>query len=153
MLEVDFGPTSHRLGGLRAAQKGRLQVGRARIAAKEYFRCMLASDADSMERLFAPDAVLIVFNGTVRRGRGAIRDFYENSGMPQVLRPYPQEPIEEGNRCVVEIIVELHDGSYARVVDIFTVNDDGLVSSLRIYQGLLLEEDISAPPRSSPVWS
>jgi hypothetical protein len=119
-------------------------MGTAQVAAKEYFRCMLTSDADGMERLFAPDAVLSVFNGTVRRGRGAIREFYENSGMRQVLRPHPQEPVEEGNRCAVEIIVELHDGSYTRVVDIFTVNDYGQVSSLRIYQGLLMDEDI--PP-------
>jgi hypothetical protein len=105
---------------------------------------MLASDADGMERLFAPDAVLIVFNGTVRRGRAAIRDFYENSGMRQLRRPHPQDPVEEGNRCVVEIIVELQDGSYTRVVDIFTVNDVGQVSSLRIYQGLLLDEDTSS---------
>jgi hypothetical protein len=128
-------------------------MGTARIAAKEYFRCMLTSDADGMERLFATDAVLSVFNGTVRHGRESIRDFYENSGMRQGIHPHPQEPIEDGNRCVVEIIVELHDGSYTRVVDIFTVNDDGLVSSLRIYQGLLLDQDISPPPSSSSVWS
>jgi hypothetical protein len=118
-------------------------MGTALIAAKEYFRCMLESDADGMERLFAADAVLSAFNGTVRRGRASIRDFYENSGMRQGIRPHPQEPIEEGNRCVVEIIVELPDGSCTRVVDIFTANDDGQVSSLRIYQGLLLDEDIS----------
>jgi hypothetical protein len=114
---------------------------------------MLTSDADGMERLFAADAVLSVFNGTVRQGRESIRDFYENSGMRQGIHPHPQEPIEEGNRCVVEIIVELRDGNYTRVVDVFTVNDDGLVGSLRIYQGLLLDEDVSAPPLSSPVWS
>jgi hypothetical protein len=105
---------------------------------------MLESDADGMERLFATDAVLSVFNGTVRRGRAPIRDFYENSSMRQGLRPHPQEPIEDGNRCVVEIIVELPDGTCTRVADIFTANDDGQVSSLRIYQGLLLDEDISA---------
>jgi SnoaL-like domain len=108
----------------------------------EYFRCMRESDADSMERLFAPDAVLSVFNGTLRRGRPEIRDFYENTGMRPGLRPHPQQPIEEGNRCAVEIVVGQQDGSYARVVDIFTVNDAGQITSLRIYQGRLLDGDI-----------
>jgi SnoaL-like domain len=116
-------------------------MGTARDAAMEYFRCMRESDADSMERLFAEDAVLSLFNGTVRRGRREIRDFYENSGMQQGIRPNPQEPIEDDRRCAVEIVVGLADGSHARVVDIFTVNDDGHVSSLRIYQGLLLDGD------------
>lgn len=117
-------------------------MGKARDAAMEYFRCMRESDADSMEHLFALDAVLSLFNGTLRRGRADIRDFYENTGMRPGLRPHPQEPIEDGNRCAVEIVVGQQDGSYARVVDIFTVNDDGRVSSLRIYQGLLLDGDI-----------
>jgi SnoaL-like domain len=114
----------------------------------EYFRCMRESDADGMERLFAPDSVLSLFNGTVRRGPREIRDFYENSGMKQGVRPNPQEPFEDRRRCAVEIVVGLADGSYARVVDVFTVNDDGQVSSLRVYQGLLLDGDV--PEGASP---
>jgi hypothetical protein len=117
-------------------------MGKARDAAMEYFRCMRESDAAGMERLFAQDAILSLFNGTIRRGRQEIRDFYENSGMRLGVRPNPQEPFEDDKRCAVEIVVGMADGSYGRVVDIFTVNDDGQVSSLRIYQGLLLDGDI-----------
>jgi hypothetical protein len=101
-----------------------------------------------MERLFAQDSILSLFNGTIRRGRQEIRDFYENSGMRQGVRPNPQEPFEDDNRCAVEIVVGMPDASYARVVDIFTVNDDGQVSSLRVYQGLLLDGDI--PDSATP---
>ncbi len=123
-------------------------MGTARDAAIEYFRCMREGDADSIERLFAPDAVLSVFNGTLRQGRREIRDFYENSGMQQGVRPHPQEALEDDKRCAVEIVVGLPDGSWARVVDIFTVNEDAQVSSLRVYQGLLLDGDI--PGADSP---
>jgi hypothetical protein len=123
-------------------------MGAARDAAIEYFRCMREGDADSIERLFAPDAVLSVFNGTLRRGRREIRDFYENSGMQQGVRPNPQEPLEDDKRCAVEIVVGLPDGSWARVVDIFTVNEDAQVSNLRVYQGLLLDGDIPAADSS-----
>jgi hypothetical protein len=110
----------------------------------EYFRCMLESDVAGMERLFAADAVLSVFNGTIKRGRADIRDFYDGTGMRRGIHPNPQHPIEEGNRCVVEIVVGMNDGSYGRVVDIFTVDDDGHVTSLRVYQGLLLDGDAPA---------
>jgi hypothetical protein len=105
---------------------------------------MHESDVDGMERLFASDAVMSIFNGTVNRGRGEIRDFYDRSGMRLGIHPHPQEPIEEGNRCLVEIVVGTKDGTYRRVVDIFTIDDDGQVTSLRIYQGLLLDGDAPA---------
>ena len=72
-------------------------MGTARDAAIEYFRCMREGDADSIERLFAPDAVLSVFNGTLRRGRREIRDFYENSGMQQGFGPTRKSPSRMAN--------------------------------------------------------
>jgi hypothetical protein len=117
-------------------------MGKALDAAMEYFRCIRESDVDGMERIYAPHAVLALFNGTTARGPREIRDFYDTTGMRNGISPHPQEPIEDGNRCVVEIVVGLKDGRYTRVVDIFTVNNDGLITSLRIYHGVLLDEDV-----------
>jgi hypothetical protein len=116
-------------------------MGKASEAATEYFRCMRERDANAMEALFAADAVLSVFNGTVRRGKQEIRDFYEYSAFRGGLRPNPGPPIEDGSRCAVEIVVGRDNDSYQRVVDIFTVNEEGEVTSLRIYEGLLLQGD------------
>jgi hypothetical protein len=123
-------------------------MGKARDATTEYFRCVIALDAEGMERLFASDGVLSVFGGegrpegTLKRGRSEIRNYYEGSSMRLGHHPHPQEPIEEGNRCVVEVVVELPDGTCTRVADVFTVNEEGEVTSLRVYKGLLLEEDV-----------
>ena len=116
-------------------------MGSARDAAIEYFRCMREADADGIERLFAPDAFLSICDGTFRRGAREIRDFYETTAMPGLRRPNPQKPIEDGNRCVVEIIIRRRDDDVWRVVDVFTVNDEGRVVSLRVYKGELLDDD------------
>ena len=55
-----------------------------------------------------------------------------------------QPPIEDGNRCAVEILVEGDGGELRRPVDIFTVNDAGEIVSLRMYMGHALEEDRAA---------
>jgi len=117
-------------------------MGKAWDTAQEYFRCVRASDADGIARLFADDAVLSLFDGTVRRGRGAIRDFYANTAMRPGLAPQPQAPIEDGNRCAVEIMVYGSDGVPHRPLDVFTMNDDGEITTLRAYMGHVLEEDV-----------
>ena len=116
-------------------------MGRAWDAAQEYFRCVRESDADAIEQLFAEDAVLVMFDGTVRRGRRDIRDFYEHTAMRSGLSPQPQQPIEDGDRCAVEIMVSGRDGRPHRPLDVFTVNDDGEITLLRAYTGHVLDED------------
>ena len=116
-------------------------MGKAWEAAQEYFRCVHGSDADGMAALFAEDAVLVMFDGTVRRGRAEIRDFYENVAMRPGLAPQAQAPIEDGNRCAVEIIVRGGDGVPRRPADFFTVNDDGEITMLRAYIGHALDDD------------
>jgi ketosteroid isomerase-like protein len=125
-------------------EEGVATMGKAWDAAQEYFRCMHASDAEGIEQLFAEDAVLCLYDGTVRRGRREIRDFYANSAMRPGLAPEPQPPIEDGNRCAVEIMVRASDGTPRRPLDVFTVNDDGEITILRAYTGHVLEEDL--PP-------
>jgi SnoaL-like domain len=117
-------------------------MGKAWEAATEYFRCMRNSDATGIEKLFAADSVLTIFDGTVRRGRDDIRDFYEHTAMWPGLRPKPQLPVEQGDRCAVEILIRRRDESVMRVADVFTVNDAGEIASLRIYKGHLLDGDL-----------
>jgi len=52
-----------------------------------------------------------------------------------------EAPIEDGNRCAVEIIVRDGDGVPRRPADFFTVNDDGEITMLRAYIGHALDDD------------
>lgn len=123
-------------------------MGKAREAAQEYFRCVRDSDGPGMQQLFAHDALLST-SDEMRRGGPDIRAFYESRAMGTGVKAYPQVPtIEQGNRCAVEIIVHHPDGEMLRVVDLFTVDDAGRITSLHIYRGLLQEGDDT--PRGSP---
>ena len=124
-------------------------MGHASNAATEYFRCVRESDGPGLERVFASDATLYTYEGTVRRGRGEIRDFYETRAMGTGVKAYQQAPIEEANRCAVEIIVHHSGGEVFRVVDLFTVDDEGSITNLHVYRGLLLEgDDVLGVPSS-----
>jgi hypothetical protein len=114
----------------------------------EYFRCVRESDGPGLERIFARDATLYTFEGTIRRGRAEIRDFYETRAMGTGVEAYQQTPIEDANRCAVEIIVHHADGDVFRVVDLFTVDDEGSITNLHVYRGLLLEGDDARDPSS-----
>jgi hypothetical protein len=57
------------------------------------------------------------------------------------VKAYQQTPIEDANRCAVEIVVHHADGDVFRVVDLFTVDDQGSITNLHVYRGLLLEGD------------
>jgi hypothetical protein len=54
---------------------------------------------------------------------------------PPVGSLTPFAPIVSGNRCAVEIAVELADGTRYRALDMFTLDDEGRVSQLLVYRG------------------
>jgi hypothetical protein len=103
---------------------------------------MQTSDVDGVEALFADDAVWCGGDLTVR-GRQAIREYYETSAMPARLDPRPLEPIESGDRCAIEVMVRLPDGGVIRALDVFTLDDAGLVTTMRVYTGVVLDEDLA----------
>lgn len=116
-------------------------MGATRDIAAEYFRCVRDADGPGLERVFASDATLYTFEGTVRRGRREIREFYETRAMNTGVQARQLPAIEEGDRCAVEIVVRHADGEVFRVVDLFTVDDDGQITNLHVYRGLLLDGD------------
>jgi hypothetical protein len=125
--------------------------------APEYFRCVREKDAEGISRLFSPDAVRISFQGHVADGHAAVLDWYLNRDFKQeyiwhladgtVLEPpagdapvvgslTPLLPgVVAGNRCAVEVAVELADGSRYRALDLFTLDEDGRVAQLLVYRG------------------
>lgn len=110
--------------------------------AMEYFRCIKEFDKENIGKVFAQDAKLRVFarGGVVRDGHEAVSDWFVNVALTAPKRiPTTLQPIVDGNRCAVEINVEQADG-FSRVVDIFTVNDDGKIAELWIYQGVYTGE-------------
>jgi ketosteroid isomerase-like protein len=108
-------------------------MGRASEAALEYFRCVREQDAEGIGALFAPDAVVVLPNGTVMRGIDEVRTFFENVAFANAIQPHPGVPIESGDRCAVEITVGEDDSP--SVADVFVVDGGGRVSELRIYTG------------------
>ncbi len=125
--------------------------------APEYLRCAREHDADGIARLFAEDAVRISFKGEVSDGHAAVLDWYVNRdfkqnyvwhmpdgsvhvpppvGSPTVGTLTPSLPaIVDGNHVVIDIGVELNDGSRHRAIDLFTLDEDGRVSRLLVYHG------------------
>jgi hypothetical protein len=125
--------------------------------APEYFRSVREKDADGIAQLFAENAVRVSFQGEVADGHAAVMDWYVNRDFKQnyiwrfpdgtVVTPVPRESavvgsltpllpgVVDGNRCAVEVAVELADGTRYRALDLFTLNEDGRVSELLVYRG------------------
>jgi ketosteroid isomerase-like protein len=117
-------------------------MGRAWDTAQRYFGCVREGDADGVAALFADDGVFVMFDGTVKRGRADIRDFCANSPLRFQVTPEPLAPLEDGNRCAVEVLVREPDGNVLqRPADFFTVDDGGAITILRAFIGPTLEED------------
>lgn len=125
--------------------------------ASEYFRCIRERDAEGLTQFFAEDAARLTYKGVSAYGSEAVLDLYFTQDfavsyvwhLPDGSRhvPGPDEPqpigslrpllpaLSSGNESMVQVEVQLNDGSAYRVVDIFTLNDEGLVTQVLVYKG------------------
>ena len=100
--------------------------------AEAYFDCMRDGDT-AVAALFHENAQLIGL-GTIVRGRAAIAEFYTQSIRNASPAPRPAAPIAvEGDRVLAEVYIDLASGVTMHVIDVFDVDDDGLIRSLTYF--------------------
>jgi limonene-1,2-epoxide hydrolase len=98
--------------------------------ARRYFATM--RNGESVEALFAPDAVIRGFGNHVR-GRDAIVEIYERTQAGDAPKPDPIAIAADGNRALAELRATLRDGTVLHVVDVFEVRGD-LITSLTYFR-------------------
>eukprot|EP01098_Paradermamoeba_levis_P002569 TRINITY_DN1297_c0_g1_i1.p1 TRINITY_DN1297_c0_g1~~TRINITY_DN1297_c0_g1_i1.p1 ORF type:complete len:306 (-),score=78.52 TRINITY_DN1297_c0_g1_i1:71-934(-) len=102
-----------------------------------YFQAVTAHDVVSLMSTFASDAVVITSEG-VYKGIAQIRSFYENGVLsPQYNETFFPDPgpfYINNNVVAVEIALHLTPSRVRRVGDWFTVNPQGRISSLVVYE-------------------
>ena len=99
--------------------------------ASEYFSRMRAGDIAVVD-LFHDDASLVGV-GSKRRGRSAIRGFYQ--GVIERAGPAPRAAgpmLAQGPRVAAEIYVDLPGGAVVHAMDLFQV-EDGRIRSLTYF--------------------
>ena len=94
---------------------------------------MKQRDLEGIKALFAPDATVTSYWGLVQKGTDEIARHYAVAFGSDVISPTPGPLIVEGDRCAVEIAVDMDDGPW-RVSDFFVVRTDGRVESLVVYR-------------------
>ena len=111
----------------------------------EYFRRLNEGDVDQVLELFATDAVIEDPVGSVpREGAEALREYYEITLEQARCEVTVGTPVgaQDGTSVAIPVtgrLVALQDPEQRRVsiecVDIFGVDDEGLIKDLRVYWG------------------
>lgn len=106
----------------------------ARTAADAYLEAVSSRHADRLRALFAPDAVALNTVGEYR-GVDAILGFYVDLVFANSVTVEATAIYEAGDTCVVELEGRVPGSAdVQRMVDIFTVGSDGLITRLAIYR-------------------
>lgn len=103
--------------------------------AERYVEAVNNADPAALLALFAEDATLVHPVGT-DRGHIEIADFHNDVVFASQVHMTITRHIEQGNLEVVQLQGTSpfdEDGKTVHAVDIFELNDDGLVQSLDIY--------------------
>lgn len=102
--------------------------------AQQYVDAVNNADAAALLALFAEDATLTHPVGT-DQGHGEIADFHTDVIFEGQVRMTIVRNIEQGNIEVAQLegSSPLNEDTTIHTVDIFTLNDDGLVQALDIY--------------------
>jgi hypothetical protein len=108
----------------------------ARQAVEKFLQYVREGRFDEVADLFADDAIFMTPHGTIT-GRDNIKKFH--SAVRSVRpRPEPVSITTEGNRSVLEFQAHVFDQSDDiepfTMVDHFTVNEDGKVIRMAVYQ-------------------
>ncbi len=113
----------------------------ARKVADTYRESVNSKDLDLLRTIFAEDVVLQVPTMAMTlknpdgifHGIDAAMDFFASTSFPaQAILTYTHV-YEDGNSCVVELEGRLPPGNSVEALDIFTVNDAGLVTRMAVY--------------------
>ena len=101
--------------------------------ALSYFERVRARDAAGLGRLFAEDGTLGMPDGNRIAGRAAIEAFYAGMFKTSPPTPTPKTVTAQGRRAVVELVAVMPDGRANPAADVFTFDDEGLITELSIY--------------------
>jgi ketosteroid isomerase-like protein len=105
----------------------------AEYVAAEYVAAVNAGDLELLEALFAADAVLEHPAG-VFSGSGSIVSFYRESVLGLGTTLTRVSSTGDGGRCVLEVVGHSPLGEeVVHACDIFDVDDEGRIVSLRVY--------------------
>jgi ketosteroid isomerase-like protein len=105
----------------------------ARLAAQHYVEAVNAADLDRISSLFTPDAVLDHFFGTYE-GVDAIADFYRDVVLTSETSVTISAEVTHGDTCRVELKGQSpYSPDLVHVVDVFTVDERGLITRLEVY--------------------
>jgi len=108
----------------------------ALLAAIQYMTLLDAVDPHGMANLFAPDGLLQPppkYGGGVYRGRHEILAFYI-ANPPVSHTRINASYVADGRRCAVNIVATPPGGPTFDVVDMITVDDDGLIANCVVYE-------------------
>jgi hypothetical protein len=101
--------------------------------AERYFACVRARDIDGWMALFADDARYVLPNGKHFEGAAEIRAIQTSVFASGAPFPTPQRQLIDGKAMAVEVEARLPDGSTRRTVNLYTLNDAGLIQQLSVF--------------------
>ncbi len=100
---------------------------------RRYFSSVKARDIDTLMQLYAPQGRLLLGSGQQIAGCEALREFFEKLFAHSPPSPEPVRVFGDGLSWVAQLEIALHGGGTQRVLDLFTLTDDGQVAELAIY--------------------
>ena len=102
-------------------------------AATAYVECVRSRDPEGLARLFAAGGVLTLPDGRSLAGSEAVRGFYRDLFDGDPPTPRITSLTEDGRRAVAELEA-WRPGRVTRAIDVFEVDDDGLLTAVRVYR-------------------
>ena len=127
--------------GTSTAEMDPAEHSAARQAAETYHAAVNAKDLDLLRTIFADDVVLSVPtmamelanpDGVFHGIDEAMAFFRTTSFKAKAILTYTHV-YEDGNTCIIELKGRLPAGNDVEALDIFTVNDEGLVTRMTVY--------------------
>lgn len=100
---------------------------------ERYFAAIRARDLDAFVALFAQDAVYTMPNGTRLTGHAEIREAQAKVFTHGKPDPHPQGAIVGPDGIAVEIDAHLPDGSVRHTVNVYRLDEAGLIRTLSVY--------------------
>ncbi len=100
---------------------------------RRYFASVKARDIDTLMQLYAAQGRLLLGSGQQIVGRDALRGFFEKLFAHSPPSPEPVRILGSGLSWVAQLEITLHSGAKQRVLDLFTLTDDGEIAELAIY--------------------
>ena len=102
--------------------------------ADRYFAAMRAQDVEALLALFVDDGAIVWPNGQVITGHDAIRAAYAGLFARPSNNPEPGL-LMTGLKCFsCEVHSQLPDGSERRTINVFSLDDTGLVARIASYR-------------------